>query len=157
MKPGFVNRIIAKPLGEPRWGCPFGDAGANVLPMVDTRARSLRRNMTEAETVLWSKLRDRQIDGRKFRRQVVIGPYIADFACLEQRLVVEVDGGQHAEAAEKDAGRTAAIAEHGFEVIRFWNSDVLKNTSGVVEEIAVALRNRATAPHVSRRRTGTPT
>ncbi len=125
--------------------------------MANARARSLRRHMTEAETLLWSKLRNRQVEGRKFRRQVVFGPYIADFACLEHRLVVEVDGGQHAVASERDAARTAAIAEHGFQVIRFWNSDVLANTSGAAEDIAAALRDRSIAPHVSRRRTDTPT
>ena len=125
--------------------------------MANTLARSLRRNMTEAEAVLWSKLRDRQIEGVKFRRQVEIGPFIADFVCLERRLVVEVDGGQHADASEKDAARTAVIAEHGFEVVRFWNSEVLGNTSGVIDAIATALRERSPVRHVSRRRTTTPT
>ena len=106
--------------------------------MANTLARSLRRNMTEAEAVLWSKLRDRQIEGVKFRRQVEIGPFIADFVCLERRRVVEVDGGQHADASEKDAARTAVIAEHGFEVVRFWNSEVLGNSSGVIDAIATA-------------------
>ncbi len=107
--------------------------------------------------MLWSKLRDRQVEGLKFRRQHAIGPYIADFVCLERRLVVEVDGGQHAEVAARDAARSAFIAEHGFHVIRFWNSEVLENTRGVVDEIADALRERPSAPHVSRRCADTPT
>jgi very-short-patch-repair endonuclease len=125
--------------------------------MPNNRARSLRRNLTEAETMLWSKLRDRQVEGMKFRRQHTIGQYIADFICLERRLVVEVDGGQHAEAVATDAARTAIIAGHGFRVIRFWNSEVLGNTRGVVDEIADALLERPSASHVSRRRTNTPT
>ncbi len=125
--------------------------------MPNDRARTLRRNMTEAETMLWSKLRDRQVEGLKFRRQHAIGPFIADFVCLERRLVVEVDGGQHAEVAERDEARSAIIAEHGFRVVRFWNSEVMANTRGVIDEIADALRERPLAPHVSRRRTSTPT
>ncbi len=89
--------------------------------------------MTDAERKLWSALRDRQIDGLKFRRQHPIGPYVLDFLCEERRLAVELDGGQH--TAEKDAARTAWLADHGVRVIRFWNNDVLTNLPGVVEMI----------------------
>ncbi len=98
-----------------------------------TLARRLRVAMTDAERKLWSALRDRQIDGLKFRRQHPIGPYVLDFLCEERRLAVELDGGQH--TAEKDAARTAWLADHGVRVIRFWNNDVLTNLPGVVEMI----------------------
>ena len=97
------------------------------------RARRLRVTMTDAERKLWRTLRDRQVDGLKFRRQHPIGPYVLDFLCEERRLAVELDGGQH--TADKDAVRTAWLADHGVRVIRFWNNDVLTNLPGVVEMI----------------------
>src|SRR6266404_2835045 len=103
--------------------------------MASTRARQLRSNPTDAEMRLWSKLRRKQIDGHRFRRQVPIGPYIADFVCLERRLVIEVDGGQHSESIADDA-RTAWLEGQGFCVLRFWNNDVLGNTEGVLTVIA---------------------
>ena len=97
------------------------------------RARDLRRNATDAEALLWSKLRNRQLCSAKFRRQVVIAPYIADFICFDARLIIEVDGGQHSE--ETDASRTAFLETQGFKVIRFWNHEVLTNIEGVLETI----------------------
>ena len=108
--------------------------------MVSRHARALRANQTEAETRLWRLLRDRRLAGAKFRRQVPIGPYIADFACLAAKLIVEVDGGQHAENAAADAARTAWLEEQGFRVLRFWNNDALANSDGVLEEILAALQ-----------------
>ena len=102
-------------------------------------ARSLRRNATDAEHALWRVLRARSLQGWKFRRQVPIGAFVVDFACLDAMLVVEVDGGQHAEDAEADARRTAYLARQGFRVLRFWNHDVLTNLSGVVDVILRAL------------------
>jgi very-short-patch-repair endonuclease len=99
--------------------------------MADERARSLRKNMTNAERRLWRYLRQRQLEGHKFRRQVRIGPYIADFACLQSLIVVEVDGGQHAEARAYDARRDDDMRGQGFRVLRFWNNDVLSNIEGV--------------------------
>ena len=90
--------------------------------------------MTDAERKLWSPLRDRQIDGLKFRRQHPIGQYVLDFLCEERRLAVELDGSQH--TAEKDAVRTAWLADHGIRILRFWNNDVLTNLSGVLETIS---------------------
>ena len=107
-------------------------------------ARRLRRASTDAETRLWGRLRARQIEGAKFVRQFPIGPHVADFACREARLVIELDGGQHADSAT-DGARTELIEAHGYTVIRFWNNDVLANTDGVLEEIRQALligRNR---------------
>ena len=104
-----------------------------------TNARSLRREMTEAERVLWRRLRRQQLLDARFRRQVPIGPYIADFACLKARLVIEIDGGQHVEAAAYDARRDAFLKREGFTVLRFWNNDVLARVASVMEAIFVAL------------------
>lgn len=112
-------------------------------PMSIARARELRRHATDAESRLWTRLRRKQIDGHRFRRQVPLGPYIADFVCLEARLIVEVDGGQHSDRAENDAKRTAWLEANDFRVLRFWNNDVLQNTDGTVETIRTALRDRA--------------
>lgn len=104
------------------------------------RARALRRNATEAERRLWRHLRDRQLDGAKFRRQQPLGTYVADFFFLEQGLVIELDGGQHASQVERDEARTAWLNAQGLHVLRFWNNDVLGNTEGVVEAIRETLR-----------------
>ena len=101
-------------------------------------ARRLRRNLTDAERRLWLYLRQRQINGFLFRKQCPAGPYVADFACLQAKLIVEVDGGQHADSAT-DAARDAWFAAHGYRTLRFWNNDVLQNTEGVITMIAAAL------------------
>ena len=98
------------------------------------RARQLRRNMTDAEKILWSHLRNRQLANLKFRRQVPLGPFFVDFLCVEQKLIVEVDGGQHSE--EADRSRTAWIEARGYRLIRFWIHDVMDNVDGVLETIA---------------------
>jgi adenine-specific DNA-methyltransferase len=103
------------------------------------RARNLRRDPTEAEKRLWSRLRRRQLAGYRFRRQVPIGPYFADFASHEAKLIVEVDGGQHATNADADYRRTRRMEADGYRVIRFWNNEVLENTDGVVQAIHEAL------------------
>ncbi|MEA2779450.1 MAG: hypothetical protein QOK29_994 [Rhodospirillaceae bacterium] len=100
------------------------------------RARRLRKNLTDAERRLWSKLRRRQLDGFRFRRQVPLGPYFVDFLCIEERLIIEVDGGQHAVEQAADAKRTAWLEGEGFRVVRFWNNDVLANADGVIEIMA---------------------
>ena len=111
--------------------------------MSTDRARELRRNSTDAEARLWFRLRDRQLHGLKFRRQHRLGPYIADFYCDECELVVELDGGQHADAVAADAKRTAYIEGLGLTVLRFWNNDVLSNTDGVLTRIGeVAVQRR---------------
>jgi very-short-patch-repair endonuclease len=102
-------------------------------------ARKLRRSSTDAETHLWYRLRARRLAGYKFRRQLPIGRHIADFACEEARLVVELDGSQHSDS-ETDALRTQALEAAGYQVLRFWNNDVLQNTDGVLEEILRTLR-----------------
>jgi len=90
--------------------------------------------MTDAERVPWKALRDRQIEGLKFKRQYPKGPYVLDFFCEQLLLAVEVDGGQH--SAEKDAGRTAWLGDQGIRILRFWNNDVLTNLPGVLATIS---------------------
>jgi very-short-patch-repair endonuclease len=106
------------------------------------RARALRREATEAEKRLWRHLRGNALQGRKFRRQHPIGPYVVDFVCMEKGLVVELDGGQHALQAARDAVRTRRLDAFGFRVIRFWNTEVLEATEGVLARIEEALESR---------------
>lgn len=103
------------------------------------RARKLRRAMTDAEQVLWYHLRDRRLAGFKFVRQVPIGCYIADYVCRDKNLIVELDGGQHAEKVEYDMSRTDYMNNKGFQVLRFWNNDVMKNRQIVLEKIYMVL------------------
>ena len=100
-----------------------------------TNARSLRNSATDAERTLWRHLRGRQLQNLKFRRQYPIAGYIADFACVEAHLVVELDGGQHAEHAAEDETRTRKMEANGYRVLRFWNDDVLLRTVDVLAEI----------------------
>jgi very-short-patch-repair endonuclease len=99
------------------------------------RARALRAQSTDAERRLWHYLRRRHLRGARFRRQVPIGPFITDFACLARRLIVEVDGGQHQLERMADKRRDEYLQRHGFRVLRFWNNDVLLRTEGVLERI----------------------
>ncbi|MFZ5789869.1 MAG: endonuclease domain-containing protein [Pseudomonadota bacterium] len=108
--------------------------------MADSFPTQGRRHSTDAERRLWQALRSRQLDGAKFRRQARVGPYIADFLCVAAKLIVEVDGGQHAIDETYDAKRTQALRQQGYRVIRFWNNDVLDNMEGVLEVIRGALR-----------------
>jgi very-short-patch-repair endonuclease len=107
--------------------------------MRNGKARALRSNPTEAEKFLWRRLRYEQVDGFKFRRQAPIGGYIVDFVCFQARLVIELDGGQHAEQFERDAERTSWLESEGFSVLRFWNNEVFDNIEGVEERIRLAL------------------
>ncbi|MFO1399371.1 MAG: endonuclease domain-containing protein [Burkholderiales bacterium] len=109
----------------------------------NSRPRRLRQTQTDAEAALWWRLRGRRLAGCKFRRQFPIGRYIVDFVCLEAQLVVELDGGQHAEQSAYDDCRTRFLASLGFEVRRYWNDDVLLRTHTVVADILSALG----APH----------
>jgi very-short-patch-repair endonuclease len=93
--------------------------------------------MTDAERRLWTHIRAHRFQALSFRRQVPIGPYVVDFACLEARLIIEVDGGQHADAS-RDTRRDAWLRSQGFSVMRFWNNDVLANMEGVLATIAAA-------------------
>lgn len=102
------------------------------------RARSLRSEPTDAERRLWQRLRRLQIDGWHFRRQHPVPPYVLDFACLSARIAIEADGGQHSESA-RDEGRTRFLEAQGWRVLRFWNTEILKNTDGVIEVVMAAL------------------
>jgi very-short-patch-repair endonuclease len=102
-------------------------------------SKTLRANMTDAERKLWAHVRNRQLLGFKFVRQLPIGRFIADFACREADLIIELDGGQHAENL-RDAERTAKLGQHGYVVLRFWNNDVLSNLDGVLMAIAEHLQ-----------------
>jgi len=111
------------------------------------RARRLRRNATDAENALWQRLRARALLGHKFVRQEPIGPYTVDLICRERRLIIEVDGGQHA-ASPRDEVRDRWLRDHNYRVLRFWNNDVLSNTTGVLETIISALAEAP--PHPDR-------
>jgi very-short-patch-repair endonuclease len=117
--------------------------GANRIKTA--RARRLRIDSTDAELRLWNRLRSRSIDGHKFVRQEPIGPYIVDFICRERRLVVEADGGQHADNKRDDV-RDRWLIERNYRVLRFWNNDILNNMDGVLEAIAIALQAES-PPH----------
>jgi very-short-patch-repair endonuclease len=105
-----------------------------IPPQTRSLAKSMRRQPTEAEAVLWRILRNRRLSTLKFRRQAPIPPYIADFVCFEHRLIVEADGSQHAENI-RDEKRDAFLAAQGFTVLRFWNSDILTNARMIEETI----------------------
>ena len=105
------------------------------------RSRELRNNPTDAERRLWRAICNRQLNGVRFNRQVPIGPFICDFVARTPKLIIEVDGGQHAIEAAADIRRTRFLEERGFRVIRFWNNEVLENIEGVVEAVVQALKN----------------
>jgi very-short-patch-repair endonuclease len=111
------------------------------------RARRPRRDMTDAERLLWRYLRNRHFSGWKFRRQHELDRYIVDFVCPDACLIVELDGGQHAEMAAKDAERTRRLEGMGYRVLRFWNNDVLMNTEAVLGVILEVLASAAPHPH----------
>ena len=120
------------------------------------RARQLRRNPTEVERLLWQRLRFWQVGGFKFRRQQPLGDYIADFVCFEGRLIVEIDGGQHADQKDYDKKRDAWLRDQCFIVLRFWNSDVLQNMDSVLQVIRENLTSTpflSPSPQGGRRRT----
>ena len=103
-------------------------------------AKTLRKSQTDAEKLLWKHLRAKQMEGFKFRRQQPLRNYVIDFICLEQSLVIEVDGGQHADN-KKDEERDAWLKSEGFKVLRFWNNEVLTNLKGVLEVIRESCLN----------------
>ena len=110
---------------------------------LSNKARSLRKNQTDVEQLMWKYLRNRRLFNFKFRRQFPIEPYIADFACLELKLIIELDGGQHASRINYDNHRSLFLKQRGFKVIRFWNNDVIENTEGVLEAIRLAILETA--------------
>lgn len=115
--------------------------------MRDERVHELRRAMTDAERRLWSALRDRRL-GVKFRRQHRLGPFIVDFICFEQRLIIEADGGQHADN-ESDQWRSAWLEQRGWRVVRFWNNEILENIDGVQHAIVAQLTGKPSPSQAS--------
>jgi very-short-patch-repair endonuclease len=109
--------------------------------------RTLRSRMTDAEQMMWKVLRNRQVEGLKFRRQHPFADYILDFVCLDKRLVIEVDGGQHEQAREYDERRTQILNGAGFRVLRFWNTEVLQEIEAVKEHIWTAIQELDPIPH----------
>jgi very-short-patch-repair endonuclease len=101
-------------------------------------AKKLRRDSTRVEAILWQRLRAKQLAGIKFRRQEPVDHFIVDFVSFEKRVIIELDGGQHAESAVRDGERDATLAQSGFTVLRFWNNEVLENPEGVLEAIREA-------------------
>jgi very-short-patch-repair endonuclease len=141
----MAQRNLPSPLageGAERGTREAGEGASRVA-----RARRLRRDQTDAERKLWFALKDRRFETTRFRRQVPIGNYIADFVCFGLRLVIEVDGGQHADS-KSDEQRDRWFAANDFRVLRFWNNEVLSNLSGVLEKISLEI---AATPHAASR------
>ena len=137
-----VVEMIARERNDDR---PWAPTDRTMTPPQRAFARRMRREPTEAERKLWWHLRHRlPVEGTHFRRQVQIGPYLADFACHRSKLIVEIDGGQHAERTAQDAARTVRLEAEGYRVLRFWNNDVLSNTDGVLTVIQSALTTTPT-------------
>jgi very-short-patch-repair endonuclease len=149
---GQKEKNLPSPLaGEDAPGlAPGADEGS--LPQLQF-ARKLRRDNTPAEKKLWSALRDRRFAAYKFRRQVPVGSYVADFICFEARLIVEVDGSQHAESP-KDVARDAWLVSQNFLVKRFWNDEVLNDLEAVLDTIATIVETRAQPRAVEENQTG---
>ena len=118
----------------------WGEIERSYSQLTLERAQTLRRTQTPAEGLLWHFLRNKQLGGYKFRRQQPIGPYIADFACLSRKLLVELDGGHHVKKRD-DGKREALLRGQGYRVLRFWNRDVVDNCFGVLERIYEELTN----------------
>lgn len=131
-------------------GAPPPASLSRLRERVGVRAKALRQSQTDAENLLWYHLRDRRFMDLKFRRQRPIGKYIADFACIELGLVIEVDGGQHAEQVAYDRQRELDMEALGFRTLRFWDHEVLKETDAVMERIRQTAETLT--PTLSRRR-----
>ena len=130
------------PARQGREGEGAHDARAMLSVMAQRKARQLRITMTDAERRLWSELRGRPLQGYKFRRQHPLGPFVVDFVCIEHRLVIEADGGHHADSND-DRRRTAWLKRRGWRVMRFWNNDIRANPEGVQDVIWRALESFA--------------
>lgn len=124
----------------------MGEGQGRGKPQTLANAKSLRTNQTEAEARLWYHLRAHRFMGLKFKRQKPVGRYIADFVCWERRLIIELDGGQHAEQGTYDQQRDAWLRSQGYAVLRFWNSDVMQQLEGVLEQIRCAVGRSPLAP-----------
>ena len=105
-------------------------------------AGNLRNNPTDVERLLWQRLKSSQVEGIKFRRQQVLEDFIVDFVSFEKKIVIELDGGQHAETIEKDKRRDDCLIMNGYKVLRFWDNEVIQNMEGVLEVIRTSCLNR---------------
>ena len=133
-----------------------GPGGGSARPFKSrntSRAKSLRNEASPPERLLWQYLRNRQLNGQKFSRQMPLGPYFADFLCREAKLIIELDGHSHADSASSDARRDAYCREQGYSILRFTNADVMGNLEGVLSHIAAKLARKPT-PSPSRLREG---
>jgi very-short-patch-repair endonuclease len=151
--PTSEARVPHRP--SPLWGEGRVRGGVEMRVVCESPrdfARGLRRRQTDAERRIWARLRDRRLLGAKFARQVPIGSYVVDFCCRERRLIVELDGGQHAAHADYDAGRTAFLQALGYRVLRFWDNEALGNTDGVLQRIAEAGSSARPSPRPSPQR-----
>jgi len=110
------------------------------------RAKTLRKNLTDAERWLWQHLRNRELSGWKFRRQHPIGPFVVDFVCIEKRVVIELDGSQHAESLESDSRRTEYLGRKGYRILRFWDNAVLREGESVLGSILSSLQENSPSP-----------
>jgi very-short-patch-repair endonuclease len=110
---------------------------------ITDKARLLRKNQTDVERLLWKHIRNRQLENQKFRRQLAIEPYIVDFACIELKLIIELDGGQHADQVNYDEQRSLFLGQRGFKVLRFWNNEVIGNLTGVLEAIRLEILEKS--------------
>ena len=116
------------------------------MPDLTPVARRLRRKQTDVERLLWSRLRDRRLGGWKFRRQMPIGPYVADFACFKAKLIIELDGGQHQSKEKYDSRRTEFLHTNGWEVVRFWNNEFTSQEEEVLTVILQKLQSLMPSP-----------
>ncbi len=132
-----MKKLLSKTLFEKIEVAKLSETDGDKKTRLYRLARKLRRDSTYAEQKIWWHLKNKQLDGARFRRQRVVGCYIVDFICIRKKLVIEVDGGQHnvKEGKEKDGVRDQWLASKGYTVLRFWNNEVLENIEGVLEEI----------------------
>src|SRR5439155_9642824 len=142
---GIAAQQRAQSAPSPRRGEGRSEGGRTMKVSV-AQVRRLRRDQTDAERLLWLRLRDRRLGGLKFRRQKSIDRFVVDFFCADTKLIVELDGGQHGERGEQDAERTRILESMGYLVLRFRNHDVIRNIDGVLEEILGTLNREASEP-----------
>jgi very-short-patch-repair endonuclease len=124
----------------------MGRLGGGMKKNLTKIARELRRGATESEKMLWWRLNRRQIEGIKFRRQQPIGRYIVDFVNFEQKLIIELDGGQHRKQKEEDEKRDKWFEQQGFRVLRFWSHEIFENLDGILEVIRKAVLSPSPSP-----------
>lgn len=142
-----VGGLVPLPAGERSAAQQPGEGAFAAKPDPRTKAfaRRMRNAPTDAENLLWFQLRNRQLNGFRFNRQVRIGSFIADFVCRERRLIVELDGGQHCESGS-DARRTEILQSQGYSVLRFWNDEIVFERQAVLETILAVLDGRIASP-----------